>query len=915
MSATHLFLTLLLAAPGASGPERLTCRPKPPAPNVQRMAVGAEVRTGNSQRRRAVLPDGSALFLNEQTTLKLTAARRLKLSAGEVFVEAAPGEVPFVVVTPKREVSAVGTAFAVRTGKAGTGVLVVRGRVTVSAVEKPLLAGQRLAVGGDKAETAPRASHTLAWVRELMASAEPALVPASKHAGGSLVARSADGREANLSLRKYHVDVHVEDGFARTTIDQTYFNPQRARLEGTFRFPLPADASLSRLAMYVDGTRMEGGMVERDYGRNVYESIVERQKDPALLEWVDGTTFQMRVFPLEPRQEKRILLSYTQKLPSLYGEQTYRFPAGHSLGKVGVWSFHARIKGGAALAWNSSSHGLKASKDNGDLLLDAAEKDSRFDRDVVLTLGSDDAAPEAARLSSAEQDGAKYLMVRFRPELPVSPQWQRRDWVFLVESSGDRDPLLARTQVEIVRGLLHNAEPGDTFAVLTAGTRVKLLAKRPQPVTPRGVQEAIAFLEGVHLIGALNLERALAEAEPLLRAGKEPYLVHVGSGIAAMGEQRQDVLVKHIPEGTRYVGIGVGRRWDRGFMKAAAERSGGYFTQVNPDEPVSWRAFELAATLNTPRLLDVRVRDDSGKNRYLTFTSLAAYGEEVCAVTRLDGDGELPQTLTVHGTLNGRPFERELAVKGVADRAGYLPRTWAKLEIERLLTEDALKHKEAIVALSKAMVVMTPFTSLLVLESEAMYQQYKVDRGRKDHWALYACPEKIPVFSEDEDGNRIDPRKDAKPTPRQVLETVLRREVASTPAREIMKTGNFNDWSAGLRLAAPLGYRSRQLSQDAASIMYGIHRFDINGIGRRLEASPVDFPPTVTLEDTARMGPEVAYEHEVGGSVVVGNTPSRQNVILRQIPLYAGQPLSYPALREAARNLARPGIFEGSGMY
>src|SRR5262249_32675977 len=156
------------------------------------------------------------------------------------------------------------------------------------------------------------------------------------------------------------VDVHVEDGFVRTTIDQTYFNHEPARLEGTFYFPLPADASLSHLAMYVDGNLMEGGMAERDYARTVYESIVYRQKDPALLEWVDGTTFKMRVFPLEPRQEKRIVLSYTQRLPSLYGRTGYRFPAGHSLARVSDWSFHARIKNGADLAWASPSHALRA---------------------------------------------------------------------------------------------------------------------------------------------------------------------------------------------------------------------------------------------------------------------------------------------------------------------------------------------------------------------------------------------------------------------------------------------------------------------------------------------------------------------------------------------------------------------------
>jgi outer membrane protein assembly complex protein YaeT len=50
----------------------------------------------------------------------------------------------------------------------------------------------------------------------------------------------------------------------------------------------------------------------------------------------------------------------------------------------------------------------------------------------------------------------------------------------------------------------------------------------------------------------------------------------------------------------------------------------------------------------------------------------------------------------------------------------------------------------------------------------------------------------------------------------------------------------------------------------------------------------------------------------VGQIFIVGNTTTRQNVILRQIPLFPGQPLSYPALAQAERNLARLGIFEST---
>src|SRR5262249_48194236 len=152
--------------------------------------------------------------------------------------------------------------------------------------------------------------------------------------------------------------------------------------EGTFRFPLPPDASLCRLAMYVNGDLMEGGMAERDQARAAYERIIWEKRDPALLEWADGSTFKMRVFPLEPRQEKRILLSYVQKLPSFEGQLSYRFPAGHSLGEVANWGLRVRVKGGAGTDWACESHKLEAKKDGDDLLLSADLKKAKLDRDV-----------------------------------------------------------------------------------------------------------------------------------------------------------------------------------------------------------------------------------------------------------------------------------------------------------------------------------------------------------------------------------------------------------------------------------------------------------------------------------------------------------------------------------------------------
>lgn len=772
-----------------------------PRPHTQaappRVAVGDVLTTSNRERRRVALPDQSILYLNGDSSVAVTDERQIRLQHGDIFVEVAQqadagGTLrTFRVVTPDRTVTALGTRFAVTARDDQQRVTVTQGRIRVSGVAESVTAGQQVVFHPGTAATAPgnakdailtvapRASTELDWTRELRQAAEEALIPASEFAGGALTAVDPDGQETRLSLRRYHVDVHLEDGFARTTIDQTYFNHASSRLEGTFHFPLPPDASLSRLAMYVNGRLMEGGMAERNHARNTFEQIVHKMQDPALLEWVDGSLFRMRVFPLEPRQEKRIVLSYTQRLPQAYGTVSYRFPAGHSMDVVGNWSTHIRIKGGAGCDWDSPSHDLQAQTDDGDLILTDEQHQVAPNDDLVLqvhTNSNDETSPQAAddefadfrTVTHGEHD---YLMVRLRPEIPGQLTRRPHHWIFLFEASGDRTPLLARTQIELVRTLLENAEHTDTFELITATTRPRRLSPEPTVCSPENVRAAIRTLERTHLIGALDLEAAVRECvgtpneasgEPVSGNSavsdsneRTTLLVHLGAGQPALGSRDPQTFRSLLPADLTYVGVGVGRQWNRSLMKELAESTQGAFTQVNPDENVAWRGFELYSTLHAPRLTHVAVKAaDSGESdtadspQFLLFSDLCAQGEEIAAVCRVPHGQPLPDAVTVSARLSGDFWCRDLAVETSAADASYLPRFWARLEIERLLMEDAAAHREHIVALSKAMYVMSPFTSLLVLENEEMYTQYNVDRGRRDHWALYPCPDEIDVVRE-----------------------------------------------------------------------------------------------------------------------------------------------------------------------
>ncbi len=812
------------------------------------VGVGETLHTGASERRRVMLPDGSVLYVNSDTTVEVESDRRVRVDRGEIYVEVEHDAAhPFRVLTPTREFIALGTRFSVDVAASGTtSMLVTHGRVEASGLDQVLRTGERLVQrgGAPTVESAERTSHLLDWTRDLAAAAASPLVPASDFKGGALITIDPSGQEARLSLRKVHVDVHIEDGFARTTIDQTYFNHATRRLEGTFYFPLPADASLSRLAMYVAGRRMEGGMAERERARDVFEQIVYRKRDPALLEWVDGSTFKMRVFPLEPREEKRIVLSYVQRLPSLYGGVTYRFPAGHSLGLVGDWSFAARVVGGAA-SWRSDSHDLTATHSAGDLLLTTSAQGVLLDDDVVLRLDLDD-SPGAGSTAfrTFTQDGQQYLMARHRPDLPTTPAPASRDWILLFESSGARDPIVARAQVEVIRELLALTEEGDRFAVVTAATRTRSLADSLLPVTRKNVAAALDFLDHTHLVGAFDLSQALAATGRFAAGSEQAVIVHVGGGVATLGERDPGALARLVPEGAAYVGVAVGRRWSRGFMKEAARRTGGMYTQIDPTEPLAWRAFELKATLDTPRLLGATAVDDA-EARFLAFEDSVSDGEELVAVTRVAGGGKLPESVTFAGTLDGRPWSRTVAVQGAVTGAGYLPRQWAKLEIDRLLAEDAAEHRDEIVALSKAMYVMSPFTSLLVLEDEAMYAQFKVDRGRSDHWALYDAPDEILLVKEAPSGPSREGPDGAADLPA-LLETILVRvppQLIVDPRRANTVRQEYAGRTLTVRnlfdaMQMPLGHVRSWGEDDRIDVAF--EDTDLDGLMSRLDWRTVD---------------------------------------------------------------------------
>src|SRR5262249_15348478 len=94
------------------------------------------------------------------------------------------------------------------------------------------------------------------------------------------------------------VRARINDQVAVTSVEQEFYNPNPARLEGTFIFPVPRGAHLDKFTMEIDGKPVEAELLDAGKARSMYEEIVRKLRDPALLEYAERDVFKVRIFPI-----------------------------------------------------------------------------------------------------------------------------------------------------------------------------------------------------------------------------------------------------------------------------------------------------------------------------------------------------------------------------------------------------------------------------------------------------------------------------------------------------------------------------------------------------------------------------------------------------------------------------------------
>ena len=646
------------------------------------------------------LGDGTSWLTEPGARVDVLAARRVRVT-GAALLDVAPGA-PFTVETAAGTIEVLGTRFLVEASGERTTAAVVRGSVKLAspAGQVVLHAGEQGVAEPGHPPTrgpAPRLSHLVSWAAKARAKDEAAIVPLRN---GTLFAREPNRPgvpESPLPIQKLVVDVVVENQVARVALDQTFHNPAPQVMEGMYRFAIPPDASLQRLAMYVSGTLTESAVVERMAGRRIYEDVVYRRLDPALLEWAGTGRLALRVYPLPPQEDKRILLAYTQSLPKLYDDWTLDVPLPEVDLPVGELAFDVRVKGCANCEISSTSHAIGVARAGEDAVVSYRKQGATLGDSLVLRVR--DKRQGAAVVSQA--DGAdRYVMVRARPELPKAAQAYRpRTWVILDDVSASRGPMELRAQSELVDGFLREIDEDDRVAVVAfdVAARTRLGLTRVRDVDRAAVRRALKDEGGV---GATSFQAALDAATQLLAGvgSQDATIVYLGDGVITSDARNLDALRAKLAGRAQFVGVGVGDGPDVQTLEALAAATGGYATTIDLADDVRWRAFDLVAALHTQRVtgIEARLVDGSGAlvpaAAYVRSPQLAD-GEELELVARLAGGGA-PVAVELTGTLGGAPWRQRIPLGDAPSQAGYLPRLWAHRHIAALL----LAKHEAVTA-------------------------------------------------------------------------------------------------------------------------------------------------------------------------------------------------------------------------
>lgn len=125
-----------------------------------------------------------------------------------------------------------------------------------------------------------------------------------------IIVSNREKQKREIQLTTYRLSVSLRGFLAKYSAEMTFYNPHSREMEGNLEFPLPEGVSISGYALDINSTLVDACCVTKEKGRVVLETEERKRVDPGLVEWTKGNVFNTRIYPLPARGERTVRVDW-----------------------------------------------------------------------------------------------------------------------------------------------------------------------------------------------------------------------------------------------------------------------------------------------------------------------------------------------------------------------------------------------------------------------------------------------------------------------------------------------------------------------------------------------------------------------------------------------------------------------------
>ena len=257
----------------------------------------------------------------------------------------------------------------------------------------------------------------------------------------------------SLPIAELAVQARIVGPVAETRMTMVFANPNERELAGDLYFPLPEGATVSGYALDIEGVMVDGVVVEKAKGRQVFEKIVRQGVDPGLVELTKGNNFKTRVFPIPAKGTRTVMVRYVTEVSETAGGATYRLPLRFSeaVGKLSIRVEVVKTKE-APKVKTSGVQGLVFKPWRDSFVAESSAESVKLEEDVVIVLPPIESQPV---LVEQAPDGEHYFCIAHTPPRPeIQSAVLLKSIGILWDASGSRGSADHTRELEILEQFL-----------------------------------------------------------------------------------------------------------------------------------------------------------------------------------------------------------------------------------------------------------------------------------------------------------------------------------------------------------------------------------------------------------------------------------------------------------------------------